>query len=114
MGNQLTEKIRKEGGGKSASAKEMCSKIRELRRSNALQYAEGQPERLEKLEKDIKENGQMKSVEKIRMLIEIEKIRQTEITSSLPTEQSIKLDDERNAENSRQLMATKLSEEKVS
>ena len=113
MGNAITDKIHEQGGGKSASAKELCSEIRKFRRSNALEYVKGQPERLAKLEKDINKNDKMKDVEKFRMLIEVEKIRQTEISNALPSEQSIKVDDSRGVDSSRVLMADKLSKEET-
>ena len=110
MSNEVTQSIHAKGGGRSAATKELLAQIRAFRRENALEYAQGQPERLRVLEDEVRGNEKMKDVEKFRMLIEIEKIRQTEITNALPSEQTIKVDDDK-AENSRQLMAARLSKE---
>lgn len=96
-----------EGCGRPIGSKTQCKEIRAKRRENALVYAVEQQERLKALEEAITADSSMRSEMKYRLLIDIERIRQNEITLSVPTEQSIKMEDEKEVKSSRRLLFEK-------
>ena len=96
-----------EGSGRPVGAVTQCKEIRAKRRENALRFAAGMAERLALLEKNILEDEDMRSDAKYRLLIDIEKIRQNEVTLSVPSEQSIKMEDETAVKSARRLLLEK-------
>lgn len=100
------EKI--EGSGRPVGAVTACKEIRAKRRENALIYVVEQQERLEALEASILESNELKAAERYKLLIEIERIRQQEVTLSVPGEQNLKIDDEGEAKSSRRLLMERM------
>lgn len=90
-----------EGCGRPKGAVTACKEIRAKRRENALMYVVEQQERLKALEDSVLENNELKSFERYKLLIEIERIRQQEVTLSVPGEQNLRIEDEGEAKSSR-------------
>lgn len=86
------EKI--EGSGRPKGAITACKEIRAKRRENALMYVVEQQERLASMESSVLEDTELKAVERYRLLIDIERIRQQEVTLSVPGEQNLRIEEE--------------------
>lgn len=103
-----------EGSGRPKGAVTQCKEIRAQRRENALMYVLEQQERLKALEDNILEDRELKPVERYRLLVDIERIRQQEVTLSVPSEQSLSIDDGSEAKSSRALLLEKMEAMKAS
>ena len=103
-----------EGAGRPKGAVTQCKEIRSKRRENALMYVLEQQERLKALEDAILTDVELKSSERYRLMVEIERIRQQEVTLSVPSEQSLSIDDGSEAKSSRALLMAKMEEMKAS
>jgi hypothetical protein len=100
------EKI--EGSGRPKGAITQCKEIRAQRRENAMKYVLEQQERLAALEEHILEDTELRAAERYKLLIDIERIRQQEVTLSVPGEQNLKIEDEAGVKSSRQLLMEKM------
>ena len=97
-----------EGSGRPKGAVTQCKEIRAQRRENALMYVLEQQERLRILEENILEDRELRPNERYRLLVDIERIRQQEVTLSVPSEQSLSIDDGSEAKSSRALLMEKM------
>ena len=102
------EKI--EGSGRPVGAITQCKEIRAARRNNALMYAVEQQARLKALEESILTDTELRPFERYRLLVDIERIRQQEVTLSVPGEQNLKIEDEGAVKSSRALLMEKMAE----
>lgn len=97
-----------EGSGRPKGAVTQCKEIRAQRRENALMYVLEQQERLKALEDEILADKDLRPAERYRLLVDIERIRQQEVTLSVPSEQSLQIDDGSEAKSSRALLMEKM------
>lgn len=97
-----------EGAGRPKGSITQCKEIRSMRRENALAYVLEQQERLKALEESVLNDAELKAQERYRLLIDIERIRQQEVTLSVPGEQSLKVEDESKVRTSRSLLMEKM------
>lgn len=103
-----------EGSGRPKGAITQCKEIRAKRRENALMYVLEQQERLKALEDSIMEDRELKSIDRYRLMVDIERIRQQEVTLSVPSEQSLSIEDGNETKSSRALLMAKMEEMKAS
>lgn len=97
-----------EGCGRPKGAVTACREIRAKRRENALKYSFEQQERIMALETAIMEDAELRPYDRYRLLVDIERIRQQEMTSSVPAEQNLKIEDEGGIRSSRSLLMEKM------
>lgn len=93
--------------GRPEGALTQCKEIRAQRRRNALRFSAGMAERLALIEEWVKKDPDLKAAEKYRLLLDVERIRQNEVTLSVPTEQSLKVEDDAQVKSARRLLMEK-------
>ena len=99
-----------EGSGRPMGAITVCKEIRQKRRENALKYAVEQQGRLVALEESILADTDLRPFERYKLLVDIERIRQQEVTLSVPGEQNLKIEDDGAVKSSRELLLEKMAE----